>query len=128
VQFGVAFSKGLEIMAELHPRSADDVAPLTESLKLIETMMKASRPSLDDGTSIGIETAEDGTMKLSLALSEEQLAKAIQNPKPPEVAVTASTEPVHKQTAERKVRTPTPAPVDHSQESGTSVFTLPGRR
>lgn len=128
VQFGIALSKGLEIMAELHPRSADDVAQLTDSLKLLETVVKASRPSLDDGTSIGIETAEDGTMKLSLTLSEEQLAKAIQTPKPPEVAVTASTEPVHKETAERKVRTPAPAAVDHSHDGGTSVFTLPGRR
>jgi hypothetical protein len=126
IQFGVAFTKGLQIMAELHPRSSDDVAPLTESLKLIESMVKASRPSLDDGTSIGIETADNGTMKLSLAVSEEQLAKAIQNQKPAEVAVTASTEPVHKETANRKVRTP--APVDHSQDGGTTVFTLPGRR
>jgi hypothetical protein len=128
IQFGVSFAKGMEIVAELHPRSDDDVAPLTESLKLIETMVKASRPSLDDGTTIGIETADNGTMKLTVALSDEQLAKAIQNQKPPEVAVTASTEPVHKQTAERKVRTTNPAPVDHSQDGGTSVFTLPGRR
>jgi hypothetical protein len=128
IQFGVGLAKGLEIMAELHPRSADDVAQLTDSLKLIETMVKASRPSLDDGTKIGIETAEDGTMKLSLAVSEEQLLKAMQNQKPPEVSVTASTEPVHKETAERKVRTPAPAPVERGHDGGTSVFTLPGRR
>ena len=130
VQFGVGLSKGLEIMAELHPHSADDVAQLTNSLKMIETLVKTSRPSLDDGTKIGIETAEDGTMKLSLAVSDEQLLKAMQNQKPPEVAVTASTEPVApKETAARKVRTPAPAPpVDSSREGGTSVFHLPGRR
>jgi hypothetical protein len=81
---------------------------------------------LNDGTSIGIETADNGTMKLSFAISEEQLAMAIQNQKPAEVAVAATTEPVHRETANRKVRTP--PPVDHSQEGGTSVFTLPGRR
>ncbi len=129
VQFGVGFTKGLEIAAELHPRSGDDVAQLTDSLKLFETMVKAARPSLDEGTKIGIETADDGTMKITLALSEEQLAKAMQNPKPAEVAVTASTEPVvHKETAERKVRTPAPAPADRTRDSGTSVFTLPGSR
>ena len=130
LRFGVGLAKGLEIMAELHARSADDVAQLTESLKLIETMAKAARPSLNDGTKIGIETAEDGTVKLSLALSEEQLAKAMQEQKPAEVAVAAAAEPVHKETAERKVRNqaPVPAPASSTTESGTSVFHLPGRR
>jgi hypothetical protein len=129
IQFGVGLAKGLEITAELHPRSADDVAQLTDALKLLETMVKASRPTLDDGTKIGIETTDDGTMRLSLEVSDEQLLKAMQNPKPAEVAVTASTEPVHKtETAERKVRAPAPMPVDHSHEGGTSVFTLPGHK
>jgi len=123
MQFGVGLVKGLEIKAELHARSADDISQLADSLRLFETMMKTERPTLNDGnTSLGIETA-DNILRVSLAVSDEQLAKAIQNPKPAEVAVTASTEPVHKETAQRKVRT-APAPA----EGGTSVFTLPGRR
>jgi hypothetical protein len=125
IQFGVAMAKGLEITAELHPRSGEDVAQLTDSLKLVETMMKAARPSLDDGTKIGIETSDDGTMRLTVAISEQQLVLAMQNQKPAEVAVAAAAEPVvHKETAERKVRTPAPAT---TREGGTSVFTLPGR-
>ncbi|HUI76898.1 MAG TPA: hypothetical protein VLY24_03255 [Bryobacteraceae bacterium] len=128
IQFGVGLAKGIEFEAELHTRSSDDLAQLTNSLKLLESMAKAARPSLDDGTKFGIDTKEDGTMRLRLEITEEQLVRAIQNQKPAEVAVTAAAEPVHKETAERKVRTNAPAAVDHSRDGGTSVFTLPGRR
>jgi hypothetical protein len=128
LQFGIGLEKGIEIEAELHARSTDDTAQLTESLRLLESMAKAARPSLDEGTKLTIDTKDDGTTRLALALTEEQLVKAMQNVKPPEVTVAAA-EPVapRKETAERKVRT-APAPVDHSHDGGTSVFTLPGRR
>jgi hypothetical protein len=125
-QLGLGLNHGLQIAAELHARSAEDTAQLTSTLRLIEGMLKTSQPSANAGTKLSIESAE-GTLKIALAVSEEDLKKAIAQQRSAAARAAAPT------------RAPTPAPVRiQSSESatrpgvqsgngGTSVFTLPSR-
>jgi hypothetical protein len=130
-QLGLGLNHGLEIAAELHARSAEDAAQLTSTLRLLEGMFKASQPSANAGTKLRIESAE-GTLKIALAVSEDDLKKAIAQQRS---AAARAAAPVR-----APVPAPTPAPVRiQSSESptrpgvqsgngGTSVFTLPSRR
>jgi hypothetical protein len=135
-QFGVSVKQGLELAAEVHARSAKDADQLAATLQFLEAMTKAQQPA-SPGTSFAFKK-EDGTLKISLAVSEEDLKKAIEqrqkaavmfgdrSPLPlPSHTVTAPVEPAPKPAAQR-------APVQPQTALGgdpaqTSVFTLPGR-
>jgi hypothetical protein len=114
----------LEIAAELHARSAEDAAQLTSTLRLLEGMFKASQPSANAGTKLRIESAE-GTLKIALAVSEEDLKKAIAQQRRSAAARAAAPTPapVRIQSSESAAR-----PGVQSGNGGTSVFTLPSRR
>jgi hypothetical protein len=133
-QLGLGLNHGLEIAAELHARSAEDAAQLTSSLRLLEAMFKASQPSANAGTKLNIESSE-GTLKIALAVSEEDLKKAIaQQRRTASAARTPAPAPAF-------VPAPAPAPVPapvriqssrsatrpgvQSGNGGTSVLTLP---
>jgi hypothetical protein len=123
-QLGLGLNHGLEIAAELHARSAEDAAQLTSTLRLLEAMFKTSQPAASAGTKLNIESAE-GTLKIALAVSEEDLKKAIAQQR--------------RTAAAGRAQRPVPAPVriqssesgnkpgGQSGNGGTSVFTLPSR-
>ncbi len=137
LRFGVSVKQGLELAAEAHARTAKDLQQLTATLQFFQAMMKAQQPAASPGTRFGI-TNENGTIKVSLAISEEDLKKAIEqrqkaaamfgnrSPLPlPSHTVTAPVEPAPPQAAPQ-------APVQRQRAAGadtaeTSVFTLPGR-
>ncbi|PWU06395.1 MAG: hypothetical protein C5B51_12445 [Terriglobia bacterium] len=123
-QFGLALSHGLEIAAEVHARSDQDTKELTSSLRLLEIMFKASQPSGQAGK-LSIEN-DAGTLKIALALTEEELQKAIEAQRQKTTAHPApapAPAPVRSQPAETKRR-----PAVQSGDGGTTVVTLPGPR
>jgi hypothetical protein len=74
-EFGAALRQGLEITGEIHARTPKDAEKMAESMKMIEAMVKA-QPSTS-GTKIGLQSA-NATIKLSIAVSEEDLKKGIE--------------------------------------------------
>jgi len=67
-EFGAAFQNGVTLAAQIHVRTPEDAKKVAESLKFFEAMLK--------GQKIGLEV-NDGTVKLSAHISEEDLKKAI---------------------------------------------------
>jgi hypothetical protein len=73
--FGAALHEGLELTAELHARSTGDAAKMTAALSILEAALKAQQPK-DSGTKFDLHS-EDGSFRISLAMSDEDLRKAI---------------------------------------------------
>ena len=76
-QFGVSLKQGLELAAEAHARTAKDAEQLAATMQFLEAMTKASQPAGSTGTKFSFQN-EDGTLKVSLAISEEDLKKTIE--------------------------------------------------
>jgi len=118
-QFGISVSHGLELAAEIHVASAKDAEKLTASVRLIEAMLKAQQPSADSAR-LDIRV-ENGTLKLSLAVPEEELKKAM-------TAQRASVKPAAAaKTGLTITSEPASAPPPKTDGS-TGVLTLPGKR
>jgi len=73
--FGMSFSHGLECVADLHARSAKDLAKLNSSLQLLEAMLKAQPADASQGR-FDLRT-ENGGIHLSLSVPEEAFKKAV---------------------------------------------------
>ena len=72
-EFGIRISKGLEIGAEVHAKSSKDAEKLAESVAMLQAMMIGREPA---APKFDVQV-KDGTIKLSLAVSEDDLKKAI---------------------------------------------------
>jgi hypothetical protein len=72
-EFGIRISKGLEIGAEVHAKSSKDADKLAASLAMLQAMMIGREPA---APKFDVQVKE-GTIKLSLAVSEDDLKKAI---------------------------------------------------
>ena len=116
-EFGVRMTQGFELSAEMHARSANDAEKLAASMEMLKAMMTMSSRE-QAGGKIEVQV-KDGTIKISLAISEEELKKAI--------------------AAQRLVRAPvggapvvvgseSTAPAPDGKSGGTSVFVLPGKK
>ena len=75
-QFGMTLSHGLELTAEVETRTAEDARKLADSLRLFEAMMQQSRPS---GAKPLDVTLSGRTLKVAIAVSEEEMKKAIES-------------------------------------------------
>lgn len=75
-EFGASLHKALEITGSIHARTPKDADKMAESMKLIEAMLKG-KPSSANGTKIDLDSA-NGTIKLSIVISEEDLKKGIE--------------------------------------------------
>jgi hypothetical protein len=74
-QFGMQLASGLELAAEIHPRSPEDAAKLSTALDLMASLLKGQE------TSRGVKfdvAASGGTLKLAVSIPDEELRKAIQ--------------------------------------------------
>lgn len=118
-QFGISVSHGLELAAAIHAASAKDAEKLTASMRLIETMLKAQQPSANSAK-LDIR-AENGTLKLSLAIPEEELKKAI-------AAQRASVKPAAPAKTGPTITSEQTSTLPPKTDGGTAVFTLPGKR
>ncbi|SPE41568.1 conserved hypothetical protein [Candidatus Sulfopaludibacter sp. SbA3] len=74
-EFGGSFRNGFSLDGEIHARTAGDAKKVAEWLKFFETMT-GSQQNAANGTKFSVHT-EDGTLKLSLRIPEEELKKAI---------------------------------------------------
>ena len=72
-EFGVRIGKGFELGAEVHARSQKDAEKLAASLEPLKAMMNDGEQA---GPKIDVQV-KDGTVKISLAISEEELKKAM---------------------------------------------------
>jgi len=116
-EFGVRISKGLELGAEIHTRSVKDAEKLVAMIEAVQTMASAQTPA---APKIDVRS-KDGTVKISFAISEEDLKKAMAAGRAASaprrtVPVVVGSEPAM------------PAPTGQSQSGGTSVFVLPGKK
>ena len=80
-EFGIRISKGLEIGAEVHAKSSKEAEKLAASVAMLQAMMIGREPA---APKFDLQV-KDGTIKLSLAVSEDDLKKAIaaQRARPP---------------------------------------------
>src|SRR5579872_613321 len=78
LQFGMSLKQGLELAAEVHARTAKDAEQLSATLQFLEAMSKASQPAGATGAKFSFKN-DGGTLKVSLAISEEDLKKTIEN-------------------------------------------------
>ena len=74
-EFGVRMTQGFELSAEMHARSANDAEKLAASMEMLKAMMTMSSRE-QAGAKIEVQV-KDGTIKVSLAISEEELKKEI---------------------------------------------------
>ena len=72
-EFGIRISKGLEIGAEVHAKSSKDAEKLAASVAMLQAMMIGREPA---APKFDLQV-KDGTIKLSLAISEDELKKAV---------------------------------------------------
>lgn len=128
-QFGISLSHGLELAAELHAASAKDVEKLTASVGFIEMLMKLQQPAANS-PKFNV-SVKDGTIKLALAIPEEQFKKMI---KTQSAALKQNLKPKAADTG-IKIIGPVEPPSTRGQAfgtlaagSGTTVFTLPGKQ
>jgi len=117
-EFGVRITKGFELGAEIHARSPKDADKMAASLQLIKAMMSAQA---EPAPKIDVQV-NAGTIKISLAISEEGLKKMM-------AARRGATTPVIDRAGPPVIVSSesTPSAPD-GKVSGTSVFVLPGKK
>jgi hypothetical protein len=117
-EFGMRISKGFELGAEIHARSPKDADKMAASLQLMKAMMSAQgelAPKID-------LQVNDGTIKISLAISEEGVKKMM-------AARRGATMPVIDRAGPPVIVSSESTPsVPDGKVSGTSVFVLPGKK
>ena len=121
-QFGVRVTSGLELTAELHARSQADVQKLSASLDLLRAMMKMQAPQ---SPKIDVQF-HDSTWKISVAVSEQEIQKAIAAQRGSLAKPPAKPTPKPATPGGLTISGQAPAP---SQAGGstTTVITLPGK-
>jgi len=123
-RFGISLKSGLELAADVHVSSAKDAEQLTAMLQLFEGMTRAQTGT--SGAKFAVKNT-NGTLRVTMAISEEELKKAIETQRknmlravnqPPQPAPG----PVRVQSAEPKATTGTSV-----TDGGTAVFHLPSK-
>ena len=129
-QFGLLLSHGIEISAEVHARSPQDLQKLAGSLLLIKAAM-AGQPN-QGPDAVKLETQVEGnTLKISLAVPEAELRKALQAranaarsaPMGGSVSITGNPATTVSPAAPASAR-----PAANANGGDTVVLTLPGKR
>jgi hypothetical protein len=118
-EFGISITHGLELAADVHARSQKDAEKLAGSLAMLQMMAKAQANAAKFDVKL-----EGSTLKLSFAVSEEELKKAIAAQRSASAPKPVSSQP--KVTGEAPAAGP--AVRQTTTPAGTSVFTLPGKR
>ena len=112
-EFGVRVSNGLAFAAEIHARSPKDAEKLAGSVAMLQAMMSAQQPA---APKFDVQV-KDGTIKLSLAISEDDLKKAI-------AAQRGAAAPKGEPAANSKFT----VGMSDTNTGGTQVFVLPGKK
>jgi len=90
-QFGVKVGSGLDVVAELHARTDQDAQALAQTMQLLTAMAAQQKGGEDLAKALGVKV-EGRDVRLSLAISEAALAKAVESHRAaaPQVADAAS--------------------------------------
>lgn len=126
-EFGIRISKGFELGAELHARSQKDAEKLASSMEMLKMMASAQGQT---GPKIDVQT-KDGTVKISVMVSEEDLKKLMAAQRKASVPMGGTPVRVAPRGGVPVVVTSEPslsAPGSQSQSGGTGVFVLPGKK
>jgi hypothetical protein len=111
-------SKGFELDAEVHVRSAKDAEKMASSLQLIKAMMSAQA---EPAPKIDLQV-NGGTIKIALAISEEGVKKMM-------AARRGATAPVVDRAGPPVIVSSESTPsLPDGKPGGTSVFVLPGKK
>jgi hypothetical protein len=113
-EFGVRISKGLELGAEIHARSPEDAGKLAASMAMLQAMMSGREPA---APKFDVQV-KDGTVKISLAISEDDLKKAV-------AAQRGASAPKGEPPANSKFTVGMPP---NTNPDVTNVFVLPGKK
>jgi hypothetical protein len=152
-QFGIQVSNGLELTAEIHPRSSKESEKLNAAIQQIAALLKGPEES-QSGTSFDLKS-EGGTWKLTLSMPEAELKKAIEVqtgvaspattsvspavPELPETGPTAAPEPVAQPVTPAAIPVAPAAPPANPARAAarkpaapeshdTVILTLPGKK
>ena len=120
-EFGVRIRNGLELGAEIHARSPKDAGKLAASVAMLQAMMIGREPA---APKFDVQV-KDGTLKISLAISEDDLKKAIaaqQGAGARNAAAAPKGGPPAVASPKFTVGMP------DTNSGGTNVFVLPGKR
>ena len=124
-QFGALFNHGLELSAEIHSTSAQDVEKLMASASFLDAVMKAQQSQAGTGK-LDVH-ADKGTLYLSLTIPEEVLRKAMDAQAAGMKAALAAPRPEAKSVAPApKPKSPAGTPRTLNPDGGTGVVRLPG--
>lgn len=123
-EFGIRLSKGFELGAELHARSQKDAEKLAASMEMVKMMANAQAQA---GPKIDVQT-KDGTVKISVMVSEEDLKKLMAAQRKASVPMTVAPRGGAPVVISSEPSVPAAASQTGSQSGGTSVFTLPGKK
>ena len=115
-EFGVRINQGFALGAELHMRSQQDADKLAASIDALKAMMSGQ---VQAGPKVDVQV-EAGTVKISLAISEADLKRAM-------AAQRAAAAPVNAGPP-RIVSTESAMPAPGIQNGGTTVLVLPGKK
>jgi hypothetical protein len=117
-EFGVRMREGFELGAEVHARSPKDAEMLAATLVSLKAMMNRGEPG---GPKLDVQVS-DGTVKVSLSVSEQELkALAAQQRALPAMDTPRGGPPTI-------VGSELAAPAPAGRASGTNVFVLPGKK
>ena len=86
--FGLALRQGLELTAEIHPRTSEDGAKLMTALSMIDMALKTRQPK-DSGAKFNLDS-DHGTLRVSVTVPEQELREAIQAQRASMVAAVSS--------------------------------------
>jgi hypothetical protein len=122
-QFGIRVTNGLELSAELHARSAADAKKLAATFDFLQGSFKMQGP---DAPKFNMQF-QNATWKISLALTEQEIQKAIAAQRASLSASAGKKTPAKPAPSSTiTISGQTPASTAPSG-SGTSIFTLPGK-
>jgi hypothetical protein len=126
--FGATVRQGLELTAEIHPRSAGDGARMTSLLGMFETALKAQQPK-DSGAKFDVQS-ENGTFRISVTVPDEDLRKAIAAQRASLAAAVSKRARGEGPAAARPATLPVreakaPAPVAPRPQAKTQIVTAP---
>lgn len=120
-EFGAALRQGLEISGQIHARTPQAAGQMAESIKMIEAMLK-SQPTSPTGTKLDLQSS-NGTIRLSILISEEDIRKGIEAQK---ASLLAAKNTQLKVQGSEKPPAPSRPTIVKNDHGDTVKLTLPG--
>jgi hypothetical protein len=124
-RFGISLKSGMELMADIHVRSAKDAEQMAATLQLFEGMTRAQAGGAN-GTKFAVKNT-NGTLRITMAVSEDELKKTIETQR--QNMLRAMNRPQQQTNGPVRVQSAEPTVTSGSSatDGGTAVFHLPSK-